>query len=390
MSLKTKTHIFYPRKSFIAASVLVFLIITFGLIPFHEIGINYELYEKIWISTLSPLLIITTLNFKNKLRIDNCFFIAILFSLTTVSFFSFSLNYPAGLFFFTYLLFLYFFISLAKINNEEIILNTLVLNFSKVTIYLCMAIYALQDQGGRFSGLHAWPTGFSVWITLIFLISVSDKILRTRKTILCYFDILNYFIVFFLVYSSGTRINFFFFSLLGGLLFFDWLINTNKKRMTIFFLFTGIMFFSYQIYVIFHDILFFGLRDVSGGSDSFNTRYAMLNYALEDYINNLNVINFLFGSGAGSARTSIISHMGSDYLAHHDFIALIFDYGALVFFGFMFFLMHLASKNKLSFFLVLLYVSSFLHNMVFTLPVITLAIITSAFLEKSILKERKG
>ncbi|RBI69740.1 hypothetical protein DQ400_03420 [Vreelandella sulfidaeris] len=93
----------------------------------------------------------------------------------------------------------------------------------------------------------------------------------------------------------------------------------------------------------------------------------MLMEVLFDQSNISNVWNFLFGHGAEFSRLTVAEEFGFDIMPHNDFIRFFLDFGlfsCLI----LFVILYLVGKDSvLALMLVLIYMSAFYHNMLYSL-----------------------
>ncbi|MFO0323105.1 MAG: hypothetical protein ACK504_11845, partial [Bacteroidota bacterium] len=107
-----------------------------------------------------------------------------------------------------------------------------------------------------------------------------------------------------------------------------------------------------------------------------------------EYLNKTSVGEKLFGKGSEEARKLVLKKIKYDIFPHNDFIRLAYDFGIICTILFLFFLYRISRINNVSFLILLLYLFSFYHNMVYDFFLISILVFYSGIKHKNeIVKE---
>jgi hypothetical protein len=280
-------------------------------------------------------------------------------------------NYPAPLGFFVFVLFLLFVSqklspSYTRGHADHI----------RVVVLCILALLLLQwlirapgsfQLGNRFVGFFQSPTTLSTWVTSLFVIScgfsLEARTLRARSIYIA-----TLVLAAFLVYASGTRTNLIFIALLALSEFIRPALSKRSVRAVLIALAAVAIGFAYPIYGWLAENLPGGLlayRYGSGVDASAGLRMALFDVVFDSYLDN-SWRGLLFGNGAGSSRVVVQLAFGADLLPHNDIVRLLHDFGVVTLVMFMAGVTAVGSRTYISAILSLLYVASFLHNMVYS------------------------
>jgi len=223
--------------------------------------------------------------------------------------------------------------------------------------------YGVYGLDLRYIGLSTSPTVFgivSLMLYIVFIGFLSDNFVL---------KIFLYILLIYLLMVSGSRIN-----LIVGLLIPLYLSFINYKKL--FFKYNKILYLIILITLLLVYPLYSTLkvpdavdylnRISSGDSDRTRFYYSTILFtAIEN--GNLNSLFFGHGSNASLALLGDESHK-----PHNDYLRIIYDYGIFFFIFFFISLFNIFKKNKYTSFLVLIYLFSFYHNMIFDMYIFML------------------
>lgn len=274
----------------------------------------------------------------------------------TIGIFYFLIN---SIYFFEPRIILFFMIlSLLLMNNIRFSINTKLLSVVIFLYILLSCVFWFNDgryidNGERYLGFALSPTHFSVYMLLIISLCLIDI---KRKIIFLIFS--SYFI-----WISQTRLSI----LLLGILLLLYFVNVESLKLRKFFWWIATIFLI-LLYPIYY--LLFGFDSAIGGryDDADNSFFARFQFSLALWNKWLNtdILSQVFGLGAGEARSTIIDIFGYDYQPHNDFLGLLYDFGIVGFIVYLIILFKLSVQTKLSFYISLIYLFSFYHNMIYS------------------------
>ncbi len=209
------------------------------------------------------------------------------------------------------------------------------------------------DSNQRFLGFSKSPTTFSLYYIMLFSI-----ILFLSKNMKI--NIILLVLVSFLLFLTKTRTSL---VVLIFIILFRYNNNIQHFSKKYFqFIFIGIIFslplFNY-LFDNYQDLFtIYSLRD-----DTASSSIARISF----YINQLSLlqknslINWTIGNGIGSSQL-FFSDFSNYYKAHNDFFILIYEFGLIFSFLFLF-VFYKITKNSYSIVLIIIYLFSFYHNM---------------------------
>lgn len=239
------------------------------------------------------------------------------------------------------------------------------------------------QQGDRFVGLFSSPTTFATWIIMLFVVSSDFNDLRAG--LVRRFLVLTSFIsLLILVFLTGTRTNLLL-VLFVGFYFFIGGVKSSRLR---FYFTVSAVFFVFMVYPVYSIVSVYLSGDFvayryDGGEDaSFELRVSLFNFIFERLVE-VDFYNLLFGHGLEASRYLVLSKWGVDLLPHNDVLRLFYDFGivfCLMFFGL---LALLSSRGHLSFLATIIYIFSFVHNMVYSHYLISAILLLSVVDDKS-------
>jgi len=231
--------------------------------------------------------------------------------------------------------------------------------------------YVVYENEIRFSGLLLSPTVFGIYSLIYFVtfLRFSDKNEVFGKIFL-------YAILIVLLFAAKSRLNIFialllpfYFSLIGKEIFFK-----HKRKLFIFILFSSI--FMYPVYELTKDTMIETRRNAS---DSDNTRLGYTVILVKE-IQEASFIKKMFGNKANSSLKLI----GNNSIKpHNDFLRIIYDYGIIFFILYLFVIYYYFKRDYFLSFIIVIYLASFYHNMIFDLFMITYLIFMSFIVKQN-------
>jgi len=334
-------------------------------------------------------------------KLSNYYFLAFTFILTTLNYYFFPLKYNKSSFinlllllgtsllvlintssseylkpiiFFLFILNIFLVIQKVKINEITSIINLFTYLYIGISLIFLLLSLRISEEDGRFSGFLLSPTVYSVQleIVLILFLFVNDN--WFKKAII-------FIMIGFLIFMSGTRLNFAF--LLGiPLLIFIIRKKAHIKPL----LFLGLIFSLNLLYVAYdalqraNFIQEFNASRYEGGRDaSFGLRFHLYKTLLNSFSHDFSFFDFILGKGAEKSRILVLADIGVDILPHNDFLRFIYDFGILAAVLYFLFLYRISKTNIAAFLLVTLYLVAFYHNMIYSFELLAIAILISHF-----------
>lgn len=376
--------------------VNVWVIFIFSLGPAQiisrNLGIDPFIFEKFgsFVITLAFLLITT---YKNRLKIylPNRYMVLTIFTLLLFSILNNSLHKYAPVFFLSFLLITA--ISIQGMKKEKIsqalidgciwFRKTLFIFYFILLASLFSGYDPLFSNDGRFTGGFSSPTTFATWVIAIHVISYSDLLLSYNKSKITNIAIL-FCALLVLVYSSKTRINLAFLLIFIFIFLKSKIIKFEKSRAWLILASAVSIGLIYPIYSNFVYLLpewLVTIRYDSGEDKSFELREILFNRVYESYINS-SFSEILFGLGGESARELIGKEWGMDILPHNDLLRILHDYGIIFSAVFLILVVSFGKRSPLATAISILYIFSFMHNMIYTHYLIATLIITSYGISK--------
>lgn len=257
-------------------------------------------------------------------------------------------------------------------NNRLIKPNTTFFKIGKIIFVLTIATFILylsdnsnfSNHEHRFESWSDSPTTmafYSLFLAYIYSLYIKKA----------YYKDLLFIFIFFTVLYSGTRsglILVFIVYLCSRLNFLAKLLSKKYISTLIIVLVILLSVFNDAIYSVFVDL---GINEYLGRyqGDSDYSYLTRLSLKLEQFniISSSTITEFLFGHGAGYTVETItkISSSDSTVLPHNDFIKLFIDWGLIFSVIFVCYIIKFFNKLKQPFIPLLIYVSSFSHNMIF-------------------------
>jgi O-antigen ligase len=263
--------------------------------------------------------------------------------------------------FFSFFVFMFFFL-LRKGKLKEkfpLIIRTNFYWFLALSLF-CVPFTKFYTLDGRYYGFVGTPTVFSGILAMLF--SVVAIQIRNLKL---YFFI--WFLVFFLVYISGTRLVLIFLLIhpLLNLLILKRKMFSIKKIFLSVFLVTLFLYPSYQVAVEYFP-QFVKIRYEHGRDSSFGFRFYLYSLVKEDFISG-KPKNIIFGNGAEYSRLFVLKKTGEDHFPHNDYMRILSDFGILGFLLFVIIFYKISTKNKYTLNISIIYMLMFYSNMVYSL-----------------------
>lgn len=362
------------------ASHIVCILLLYPLlysIPYIAENLDYKLSNYYF---LAFTVILTLLNYYFfPLKYDKNNFINLILLLFTgliIIFNSTSADYLKPALFFLFIINLFLILQRVRVSELTFIIKLFTYLYIGISFVFIILSYRISDDG-RFSGFLLSPTVYSVYLETVLILFLFTNSSRTKSIIV--------FLLFsFLVYMSGTRLNFAFLLAIPALMFL-----IRKKRQIKPLLFAGFILSLNFLYVI-YDILqrtnfiqTFNSTRYEGGRDaSFGLRFHLYKTILNSFADDFTFNNFLWGKGAEKSRLLVLSEVGFDILPHNDFLRFIYDFGIIAAVLYLLFLYRISRANTASFLLIALYLVAFYHNMIYSYELPALAILMSLYLAK--------
>ena len=249
-----------------------------------------------------------------------------------------------------------------------------------VWVYFLINLYLLinnshflveeNDNIRRFNGLFLSSSVLGVMsiCLYVFYLKISPTRKYTEKVVL-------FLILFFVVYSTKSRIDLFLMILMP--IYFYTISNNkfNNQKNKIFMVILFFLLFFYPIYNFIKLYYNAGIRDNSASSD--NSRIIFSLKVFENLIES-NYIQLLFGHGANKSLSLLDSR---DIMPHNDFLRIIYDYGIIFTVVFFKKIYYWFKKDRMISYIVLVYLTSFYHNMVFDLYIVTLIVCSKSVIQ---------
>lgn len=263
-------------------------------------------------------------------------------------------------------------------NSKALKCFTAIFFTSHIVAYLSGADIFFQ-QGDRFVGLFSSPTTFATWVVTLFAVSLGLRPFdydRAGKSL----TILNFLLLAFLVFVSGTRTNLALVLFLGAYLVVGG-VRSRLLRFSILMSMVPVVLLIYPIYSFLNLYIsgeYVAYRFEGEEDTSFGLRVSLFNAVLSELVDS-RISDWLFGHGVEASRELVKGIWGFDIFPHNDVLRLVYDFG-IVFSAFFFILVSFfASRNHLSFMIGVVYIFSFIHNMVFSHYLISAILIFSMF-----------
>ena len=331
---------------------------VFILKPFTGDIDLYNLYFLL----LTPFLLLNAVLqglFLNKINIDR----NQLFKYYLAVFFLILINFNFQEFSFSiYLVFIFFLIVFFSAIQPAIeirkfhiyIRSIIVIYFLTSSILVFIPQYSmLFENESRYAGLWLSPTVFGIssliyYITFLNFSSKKDMIMR----------VLLYCILITLLVIAKSRINLFLGILIPGYFYFVSAkrLLLHKRKMFVLLILTGIFF--YPIYE-FTKINNFEARQNADDSDRTRLGYSVL---LLKGFQSSTITCKIFGNKANSS----LSLIGDDSIKpHNDFLRVMYDYGVLFLLLYILILYYYYQSSTYMSFIIVIYIFSFYHNMIF-------------------------
>jgi len=246
------------------------------------------------------------------------------------------------------------------------VLVIIISTYFLLSLALTKTHMAYMMVGGdiRYSGMLLSSTTFGIVSIMLYIF-----FLKNSRSIILKFSL--YFILLYLVYLSQSRLNLLLvllmpiFFLKKNVVFFT---KNTKQYFLIAILFIILFYPIYEYVKIYYEIN--SGRNNADASD--NTR---IFYSLKIISEiKINEIYFWFGHGANSS----LSLIGFNNIKpHNDFLRLLYDYGIIFSISYLIFLYRLFYINIYMAFMIIVYMFSFYHNMVFDLYTLILIMMFS-------------
>ncbi|TVR77516.1 MAG: hypothetical protein EA412_10880 [Chitinophagaceae bacterium] len=315
---------------------------------------NYDVFVNIYITMLiAPLIMLMIVEVRRNIYYDKLsIYIILFFVFVIISGVILSSYNPA--IFILFALVLYTVAGSVWSKESDLIFNSF-FEYLAVILITALLILSLVTEYDRFSGFSVSATTLSIYLLIIYVVLVVDK----PKIYALLFGLP----VVYLLLISQTR---------SALVLFLVIVLLSmgygeRKHMKKLFIVTVLLLsFVYPIYGALSALTDSGimLRDGDLQDGSFITRYWLTMYIFEDYLQS-NIFHILFGLGAEQSRSLVMDYYGYDVHVHNDFLRLLYDFGVIGSMIYIFILYKIAIKNRLTYILIIIYLFSFFHNMIY-------------------------
>jgi hypothetical protein len=294
------------------------------------------------------------------------------------------LRYSKPLLFFFYL-FNFYLISLTIVFREHRkLVSGVFLVFATLSILFLFRSDRYLD-GDRYFSFMLSPTVFSVYAEVFLIIILSQT--REMKKRMFIFLFAGFFI-----FITKTRLNLFFYISIPALLYLFENYRISKWKILVVYIFCLNMLYPIYTYLVtfeFGKTTLVSSRYGSGHDSSFGLRN-YLNYLTYEEFYDASFWEKMFGSGTEHARKLIIEKLKYDLFTHNDFIRFAYDFGLVATILFLVFLYRISIRNYISFMLLLLYLFSFYHNMIYDFFLISILIYYSGINKSGIAIDKNG
>lgn len=371
----------------ITSSIIFFLILLYPFFYANSLVASSASYTFSLFYFLPLTLLFFLLNFgkksiqelkKNRVNLVllGCVFIIILLNTNDV-------RYLKPLLFIVYLINLYL-LSLT-INFKE---NEKLIKYAFVSFVILSVLYLGYSHryldGDRYFAFLISPTVYSVYAEVFLILLI--YIIKKPSVKFVVFIIAGIFIV-----ISKTRLNLVFYISIPFLIYLLENVKVSKLRVVLVYIFCLNMLYPIYSFLVQFD---FGKKSLvssryeSGRDSSFGLRNHINYLVYNEYLNKTSVGEKLFGKGSEEARKLVLKKIKYDIFPHNDFIRLAYDFGIICTILFLIFLYRISRINNVSFLILLLYLFSFYHNMVYDFFLISILVFYSGIKHKNeIVKE---
>lgn len=302
---------------------------------------------------------------------------------------------PVG--FFLFFLIIYFFQASLFSLRDKFFLSFLSVSknlYFLVCLVLLLMLVSGREEfyqlGDRFVGFFASPTTFATWMVALYIISFSDVVCgfaKQKRSLLLGF--VAFFMLFLFVYFSGTRVNLVFLLLLVTCFLFRGIFLHRRIRFLMLVLYAVAIFSIYPLYGLFAEYFsseLIAYRYESGVDASFGLRSILFSSVFGEVLES-GIFGLFFGQGGESSRNLIVSIWGVDVLPHNDIVRILHDYGAIFCVAYVLFIARLGASNYISMLAALLYMTAFVHNMIYShYLIVTLVVFSEVGIFKSFLR----
>lgn len=262
-------------------------------------------------------------------------------------------------------------VSVSTVQTEKVLVSNSVSYFC--FLFLVFHLFAFLSglevffqQGDRFVGLFSSPTTFATWVLTLFVVSLIsydfDKPGKGKFLVA-----FNFALVFLLVFFSGTRTNLFLVLFLGLYLLIGGLSSRGLRFFSLIMMVALVLLIypAYSIFTLYVSGDYVAYRFEGGEDTSLGLRVALFNAVFYDLLDS-DFLSLLFGHGVESSRYLIERQWGIDILPHNDALRLFYDFGVVFSFCFFGLVSLVAARTHLSFLIGVIYVFSFIHNMIYS------------------------
>lgn len=278
------------------------------------------------------------------------------------------LKYSKPLVFFIFVLNIYLLSLTLKLSINKKLLQ----KFFFLLLLLSFLFLPSEDRyfDHRYFSFLLSPTVFSVYteVFLILFLCFSEN----RQLKIALFLLAGFFII-----LTKTRLNLLFYVMIPIMVYYSEKFYKSKFKIVLIYLVSLNLLYPIYNYIIqseFGKSSLVTTRYESGRDASFGLRNYLNSFVYIDYMKNSTLPEKILGRGSEMSRMILINKMGQDVLPHNDFIRFTLDFGLLATIVFIVFLYRIARKNYVSLILLLLYLFSFYHNMIYDFFLIALIV----------------
>ncbi|MES2680263.1 MAG: hypothetical protein V4635_10275 [Bacteroidota bacterium] len=279
------------------------------------------------------------------------------------------LRYSKPLLFFIYVINFYL-LSLTLVFRENYKVVRYVFLFFSLLSFLFLFKPDRYMLDHRYFSFLLSPTVYSVYAEVV-LILFLYQVKSTKKRIFIFL------IAGFFIFITKTRLNLFFYISIPFLLYYFENFKASRGKILLVYIFCLNMLYPIYTYLVTFDFgkaTLVSTRYENGHDSSFGLRNYLNSLTYDEFLYKTDLSEKLFGKGTEQARKKIIEKIKFDLFTHNDFIRFAYDFGIICTILFLLFLYRITAGHYISFIMLLLYLFSFYHNMIYDFFLISLVI----------------
>lgn len=348
----------------ITSGVILFLILLY---PFFYANsfIAFTASYKFSLIYFVPLtLLLTLLNFSKKslaelkknrvnLTLLGLVFLIILFNTNDI-------RYIKPLLFIFYVINLYILSITIDFKEHDKLVKRAFICFVVLSFLYLGYSHRFMD-GERYFAFMKSPTVYSVY-SEVYLLLVLLVIKNTR------IQYLVFILAGFFIFITKTRLNLVFYISIPLLIYLLHKFKSSKWKILVVYIFCLNMLYPIYSYLVKFD---FGKKSLvssryeDGRDSSFGLRNHLNYLTYNEYMNRTTIAEKLFGKGSEEARKMVLKKIKFDVFPHNDFIRFTYDFGIICTVLLLIVFYRIAQHSDLAFLILLLYLFSFYHNMIY-------------------------